>query len=57
MPLRLVLRNILAHPLRSSMTTGSVILAVFLLCMLRAMVAGLESPQPPDSAIRDNRVT
>ncbi len=43
MPLRLVLRNILAHPLRSSMTTGSVILAVFLLCMLRAMVAGLSS--------------
>ena len=41
MPLRLIQRNILAHPLRSLLTFGSVVVAVFLLCVLRATVAGL----------------
>ncbi len=41
MPLRLVLRNIRAHPLRSLLTFGSVFLAVFLLCMLTATTRSL----------------
>lgn len=41
MPLRVIFRNLLAHPLRSLLTFGSVAVAVFLLCVLRAGVAGL----------------
>jgi len=41
MPWRLVWRNVLAHPLRSSLTLLSVAVAVFLLCTLRAVVAAL----------------
>ena len=41
MPLRLVLRNSLAHPLRSLLTFGSVFLAVLLLCFLTATTRAL----------------
>jgi putative ABC transport system permease protein len=41
MPFRLVVRNLQAHPLRSLLTLGSVFLAVFLLCVLRAATAAL----------------
>jgi putative ABC transport system permease protein len=40
-PVRLVLRSLLAHPVRSGLTFGSVAVAVFLLCVLRSGVAGL----------------
>lgn len=40
---RLVLRNLRAHPLRSALTFGSVFLAVFLLCVLRATTGALTS--------------
>jgi putative ABC transport system permease protein len=40
-PLRLIWRNLLAHRLRSSLTTGSVFLAVALLCVLRATTGAL----------------
>ncbi len=40
---RLVWRNVLAHPLRSILTFLSVVLAVFLVCVLRAAVVGLSS--------------
>ena len=41
MPFRLVLRNITAHPLRSTLTVASVFAAVFLLCVLRAATTAL----------------
>ncbi|MEZ5965238.1 MAG: ABC transporter permease [Planctomycetota bacterium] len=41
MPWRLVWRNLLAHPLRTCLTIASVAVAVFLLCVLRAVVVGL----------------
>ena len=41
MPLRLVLRNLLSHPVRAGLTFASVVAAVFLLCFLRSAVAGL----------------
>lgn len=41
MPVHLVWRNLLAHPLRSFLTLASVAVAVFLLCVLRAAVGGL----------------
>ena len=43
MPIRLILRNILAHPLRSMLTGGSVFVAVFLLCVLSATTKALTS--------------
>jgi len=43
MPIRLVIRNLLAHPLRSLLTCGSVFVAVFLLCALRATTTALTS--------------
>lgn len=39
--LKLVWRNLLAHPLRTLLTTGSVALAVFLLCFLQGTVTAL----------------
>ncbi|MHC4513231.1 MAG: ABC transporter permease [Planctomycetota bacterium] len=41
MTFRLVFRNLLAHPWRTSLTLASMLVAVFLLCLLRAGVAGL----------------
>jgi putative ABC transport system permease protein len=43
MPVRLILRHVLSHPLRSFLTAGSVFVAVFLLCFLRATTAALTS--------------
>ncbi|MCC7013097.1 MAG: ABC transporter permease [Planctomycetes bacterium] len=44
---KLVVQNLLRHPLRSILTVGSVCVAVFLLCLLRSIVttmnAGLEA--------------
>jgi putative ABC transport system permease protein len=41
MPIKLLWRNILGHPLRALLTTLSVAVAVFLICMLHAVVSGL----------------
>ncbi|MGE3175165.1 MAG: ABC transporter permease [Planctomycetota bacterium] len=41
MPLRLLWRNLIGHPVRSVLTAGSVAVAVFLICLLHAVVAGL----------------
>ncbi|MEM7203514.1 MAG: ABC transporter permease [Planctomycetota bacterium] len=41
MPFRLVLRNLLAHPLRNFLTFGSVFVAILLLCMLRGASGAL----------------
>ena len=38
---RLVLKNLLKHPLRLLLTVGSLIVALFLLCVLRSLVAAL----------------
>lgn len=43
MILKLILRNLGAHPWRTLLTTGSVFLAVFLVCFLRATVSTLTS--------------
>ena len=43
MPWRLVWRNLRAHWLRSILTFLTVMLAVFLLCVLRGAVLGLTS--------------
>jgi len=42
-PVRLIIRNILSHPLRSTLTVGSVFVAVFLLCVLSATTKALTS--------------
>lgn len=52
MPLRLILRNLLGHPLRSGLTTGSVVIAVFLLCLLRTIVGALTTTIDQASAKR-----
>ena len=41
--LRLVSRNLLRHPLRTLLTTGSLVVAFFLLCTLRSLVTTLEA--------------
>jgi putative ABC transport system permease protein len=41
MPLRLLLKNVLRHPVRAVLTALSVTVAVFLMCFLHAGVAGL----------------
>ncbi len=41
MTFKLVLRNLLAHPWRTSLTLASMLVAVFLLCLLQAGVSGL----------------
>lgn len=43
MPWRLVLRNITKHWLRSTLTVGSLSLALFLLCLLRSLVVALDA--------------
>ena len=39
---KLMLRNLLHHPLRSLLTIGSLVIAIFLLCALRSVVTTLE---------------
>ena len=41
--LRLVLRNLLRHPLRTLLTMGSLVVAFFLMCTLRSLVTTLEA--------------
>jgi len=43
MPWRLLLRNVLRHPVRALLTAGSVAVAVFLLCILDASYRGLDA--------------
>ncbi|HKX45423.1 MAG TPA: ABC transporter permease [Planctomycetota bacterium] len=43
MPWSLLLRNVLSHKLRSLLTLGSIVVAVFLVCVLRAIVGALEA--------------
>ena len=43
MSLKLVWRFLLSHPVRSILTCGSVVVAVFLLCVLRTTVVALGS--------------
>ncbi|HLU48343.1 MAG TPA: ABC transporter permease, partial [Planctomycetota bacterium] len=43
MPFRLVLKNLFKHPLRTVLTLGSLIVALFLLCVLRSLVVTLEA--------------
>lgn len=43
MPLRLVVRNLTKHWLRSLLTVGALFLALFLLCFLRALVVALDA--------------
>ncbi len=40
---KLSVRNLLKHPLRSLLTTGSLVVALFLLCTLRSLVSTLEA--------------
>jgi putative ABC transport system permease protein len=42
-PLRLIGRNLLGHPLRSVLTAGSLLVAMFLLCVLRSLVVTLDA--------------
>lgn len=43
MPWLLLARNVFAHPVRSTLTLGSIVVAVFLVCFLRAMIGALEA--------------
>ncbi|MBK7875448.1 MAG: ABC transporter permease [Planctomycetes bacterium] len=43
MPWRLVFKNITKHWLRSTLTVGSIVLAIFLLCLLRSLVVALDA--------------
>jgi putative ABC transport system permease protein len=40
---RLVQRNVLSHPVRTSLTVGAVMVAIFLLCLLRSIVTSLDA--------------
>ena len=40
---RLVRRNVTQHPLRALLTVGSLVVAIFLLCMLRSLIVALNS--------------
>jgi putative ABC transport system permease protein len=42
-PTRLIFRNLLRHKLRTALTVGSLGIAVFLLCVLRALVVSLDA--------------
>lgn len=42
-PFRLVARNLFKHPVRTLLTVGSLIVALFLLCVLRSLVVTLEA--------------
>ncbi|HEU4420268.1 MAG TPA: ABC transporter permease, partial [Planctomycetota bacterium] len=52
MPFKLLLRNLLAHPVRSLLTAGSVTVAVFLLCVLDAANRGLDTAVATASSTR-----
>ncbi len=52
MPWKLLFRNVLGHPMRSVLTIGSVAVAVFLVCILHAVTAGLRSTVSAASADR-----
>ena len=43
MTFKLIARNLLAHPWRTLLTTGSVLLAVLLLCLLNGAVKSMTS--------------
>ncbi len=43
MPTRLIFKNLLRHKLRTALTTGSLGIAIFLLCVLRALVVSLDA--------------
>lgn len=43
MPWHLIARNLRAHPLRSILTAGSLVVAVFLICFLRTLVVALHA--------------
>ncbi len=42
-PFHVVFRQLLAHPIRTLLTAGSLTLALFMLCLLRSLVVTLES--------------
>jgi putative ABC transport system permease protein len=42
-PWHLIARNLRAHPLRSVLTAGSLVVAVFLICFLRSLVVALHA--------------
>jgi putative ABC transport system permease protein len=50
--LRLVLKNLLRHPLRSLLTVGSLMVAIFLLLTLRSLVLTLSAPAEVASSKR-----
>lgn len=52
MPWRLLFRNVFGHPVRSLLTVGAVAVAVFLVCVLHAVTAGLERTLSSASANR-----
>ncbi len=41
MPVRLLLKNLGAHPVRTLLTVGSLVVAIFLICTLRSLLVGL----------------
>lgn len=43
LPWRLIVKNVFKHPVRSVLTTLSMLVAVFLLCLMQALVATLDS--------------
>ncbi|MEZ6038674.1 MAG: ABC transporter permease [Planctomycetota bacterium] len=52
MPWKLLLRNVLGHPVRSLLTIGAVTVAVFLICMLQAVTSGLSRTLDASAANR-----
>jgi putative ABC transport system permease protein len=52
MPVKLLLRNVLAHPVRAFLTIGSIAVAVFLVCVLQAVTSGLSRTLDASAANR-----
>src|SRR5262249_40204248 len=52
MPVKLLLRNLLSHPVRTLLTLLSVAMAVFLLCILDAANRGLDAAVASASRVR-----
>ena len=52
MPWKLLVRNVLGHPIRSLLTIGAVMVAVFLVCILQAVTSGLSRSLDASSANR-----
>jgi len=52
MPWKLLFRNLLGHKVRSLLTIGAVFVAVFLICILQAVTAGLSRTLDASSANR-----